>query len=173
MESTVAAIEDKVDELLVVLDRDIRHLRETLSWLDELRSLVVRRDEKALGRLLDTIRAESDGYSDNGAARRRIREELAFALGCSVDEVTLSRLETALPPTKRAELISRKKLLRSLTRQLKSEHLKTMMLLSDCARFNSALLKGILELGRTGAITYASDGAARSQTDTAFVNLQF
>ena len=94
-------------------------------------------------------------------------------LGCGVDDVTLSRLEAAVPPTRRIELTDRKKLLRSLARELRSEHVKTMMLLSACARFNSSLLRGILELGRTGVITYASDGAARSQSDTAFVNLQF
>ena len=167
------AIEDKVGELLVVLEKDIQHLRETLSRLDELRGLVVKRDEAALGRLLDTIRAESKSYSANEAARRRIREELAVALGCGVDDVTLSRLEAAVSLARKIELTDRKEMLRSLARELRSEHVKTTMLLSDCARFNSSLLRGILELGRTGVITYASDGAARSQTDTAFVNLQF
>jgi len=50
MESTMPGIEAKVDELLAVLDEDIRHVRASLLRLDELRSLVIKRDQAALGR---------------------------------------------------------------------------------------------------------------------------
>ncbi len=173
MESTIVGTIDKVDELLAVLDEDIRHVRESLSRLDELRSLVIKRDEAALGRLLETIGDESDSCCANGSKRQSLREELAAASGCSVAEMTLSRLEAMLPGEKQVQVAQRKAELRSLTEKLKREHLKTTMLLSDCARFNSALLRSVLELGRTGAVTYSPDGATKHQTDTIFVSLQF
>lgn len=173
MESITVEMDGKIDELLVVLDEDSRHVREALSRLDELRSLVIKRDEAALGRLLKTIGDESDSYCANESKRQSLREELAAASGCSVAEMTLSRLEAMLPGEKQVQVAQRKAELRLLTEELKREYLKTTMLLSDCARFNSVLLRGVLELGRTGAITYSSDGAAKLQTDTAFVSMQF
>jgi hypothetical protein len=46
------------------------------------------------------------------------------------------------------------------------------LLLSECARFNNMLLKGILGLGKTESIQYKSNGQTRRHIDTAFVNLQ-
>ena len=172
MEATIVGTEEKIDELLVVLDENIRNMRESLSRLDELRGLVVKHDEPALAGLLETIRAESDSYRSCELKRQSIRKELAVILGCDVEHVTLSRLEGTLAGEKKAQVAKRKAELRSLAGKLKKEHLKTTMLLSDCARFNGALLRGILELGRTGAITYTSDGSTKAQADSGFVNLQ-
>jgi flagellar biosynthesis/type III secretory pathway chaperone len=172
MESTIVGMEDRVDELISVLDGDIRHARRALSRLDELRSLLVKRDQTGLGRLLETIRDESDNYSANESRRQSIRTEFAAALDCGVSDMTLSRLEAVLPGEKRIQVAQRKAELRSLTERLRKEHLKTTMLLSDCARFNSELLRGILELGKTGAITYSSDGAAKHQSDSVFVSFE-
>ena len=48
---------DKVDELLAVLDKDIEHIQRSLSRLNELRRLVIKRDDTALGKLLESIQA--------------------------------------------------------------------------------------------------------------------
>jgi len=45
--------------------------------------------------------------------------------------------------------------------------------LSECARINRMLLKGFFYLGNTGTVSYGSNGAAKQQSDMAFVNLQF
>ena len=60
MKTTTVEIEDKVDELLILLDRDIQHMQQNLSWLNELRVLVVKREETDLGKLLGSIQTESD-----------------------------------------------------------------------------------------------------------------
>lgn len=172
MEATIFGLEEKIDELLVVLDEDIRNVRESLSRLDELRGLVVKRDEPALAGLLETIRGEADSYRSCELKRQSMRKELGVILGCEVEQVTLSRFEGILAGEKKAQVAKRKAELRSLTGKLKKEHLKTTMLLSDCARFNGALLRGVLELGRTGAITYTSAGSTQAQAETGFVNLQ-
>ncbi len=172
MESAIPGIEGKVNDLLAVLDEDIRHVRASLVRLDELRSLVVKRDQAALGRLLEIIREESQEYSMNESKRESMRIGFADVLECGVSDMTLSRLESALGDENRIEVAQRKVELRSLTEKLQREHAKTAMLLSDCARFNSSLLRGILGLGNTGTTTYGSDGARRVQSNSFFVSLQ-
>ena len=173
MKTAAIEIEDKVDELLFVLDRDIQHIQDNLSRLNDLRCLVVRRDDVSLRKLLENLQTESSSYKTNELKRRLLREELAVILGCSLDQMTLSRLEADLSGEKKAEVAQRKTRLRMLTREFKKEHLSTMSLLSDCARFNSLLVKRVFEFGQTGTITYSREGYAERQNDTAFMNLQF
>jgi hypothetical protein len=173
MKTAIIEIEDKVDRLLAVLDKDIRHIQDNLSILNELRSFVVKRDEVSLHKLLESVQFESNSYKENELKRRLLREELAAALDCSFAQMTLSRLETVLSGEKKTEVTQRKFKLNALAGKLRIEHSSTVMLLSDCARFNSMLLKGILELGQTGTITYSSRGSAERQTNSALMNLQF
>jgi len=173
MKATAIEIENKVDELLTFLDEDSRHIQESLLKLNELRSLVIKRDTAALGRLLESIQAESDSYRSHELKRQSIRKDLANALGCNLEQMTLSRLEANLPKEKKEQVILRKTKLKSLINELKKEHLSTTLLLSECARFNNMLLKSIFDLGKTDVVYYDSNGATRRQTDTAFVNLQF
>jgi len=173
MKTVAIEIEDKVDQLLVVLDRDIQHIQENLLRLNELRGFVIKRDDASLRKLLESIQPESNNYKSNELKRRLLREELAIALDCSLEQMTLSRLEAELYEEKKAEVAERKTKLQTLTGKLKKEHLSTAMLLSDCARFNSMLLRSILKLGQAGTITYSPNGSADHQTNAAFVNLQF
>jgi hypothetical protein len=173
MKATAVEIEDKVDELLVILDKDAQYVQQSLLRLNELRSLVIKRDDAALGRLLRSIQPESDSYRSNELKRQLIRKELATALDCDLKQMTLSRLEEVLPEGKKTQVTERKDRLRLLTGELKTEYLSTTMLLSDCARFNSLLLKSIFDLGKTEMVYYNSNGAAKRQTDAAFVNLEF
>ena len=172
MKAATAPIEDKVDQLLVYLDRDARHIQESLQQLNEMRRLVIKRDEAALGRLLENIQGASDCYKDYELNRKSIRKELADRLGCNVEQITLSALESCLPEAKKDRVTQMKAKLRSLTAELKKEYLSTALLLSECARFNNMLLKGIFDLGKTESIHYKSNGETRRHIDTAFVNLQ-
>jgi len=173
MKTTAIEIEDRVDELIAVLDRDIQQMQESLSRLNELRSLVIKHDDAVLGKLLERIQSRSDSYKCNELKRQSIRKELAIILGCRVEQITLSRLEAELTGEKKAQVAERKTKLRLLADELKKEHLSTSLLLSDCARFNSVLLKGIFELGKAGTITYDSNGFAKRRTYRRLVNLQF
>ncbi len=173
MKPAVIKIENKVDQLMDVLDRDIQHVQDTLSRLNELRGLVIKRDDASLGKLLESIRSETDSYKDIESKRQSLREELAIALGCDIGQMTLSRLEAELSGGKKAGVTERRAKLQTLAGKLKKEHLRTTMLLSDCARFNGVLLKSVLELGQAGTITYSPSGSTERQTDSAFVNLRF
>jgi len=75
-------IDHLLDKLLAVLNKDIQHIQDSLSWLNELRSLVIKRDDVALSKLLQSIRAESDSYVSNERQRQSLRKDLANALGC-------------------------------------------------------------------------------------------
>ncbi len=169
----VIEIEDKINELLSILDTDIENTEKNLSRLNELRSLVIKRDEVNLGKLLESIRFESRGDADQDLRRGSVRRELAQALGCSIGEVTLSRLSNIVSQDKSAQIIQRRTRLLSLTEELKREHLSTAMLLSECARFNSLLLKNIFDISKSGTVTYDSTGGTKRQTETAFMNLEF
>ena len=173
MKSTATEIEDKVDELLTCLDKDSQHIQKSLSLLNRLRSLVIKRDDAGLNRLLEIIQAESNSYRSHESKRQSIRNELANALGCNTEQMTLSMLEARLSKEKKAQVIKKKAKLMSLIKELKKEYLNTALLLSECARFNNLLLKSVFDLGKTGAVYYNSNGATKRQTDTAFVNIQF
>ena len=173
MKTAAIEIEDKIEQLLVVLDRDIRHIQENISILNQLRHLVIKRDDVSLRKLLESIQYGSNGYQDNELKRQSLREELAIVLDCSFEQMTLSRLEAELSGEKKAEIAERKTKLQALAAELKKEHLSTTMLLSDCARLNSVFLKSILEFGQVGTVTYSPKGSAERQTNPAFVNLQF
>ncbi len=173
MNAAANVIEDKIDELLTVLDEDIRHIENSLSWLNELRTLVIRRDDAALQRLLESMRIEVDSYASNESRRRSIRKELAVALGCRCEEVTLSGLEPALPQEKAEQVTYRKTVLKKLIEQIKKEYRSTTLLLLDCARFNNLLLRAVFDLGKAETVYYNSDGAARRRTDTSLLNMRF
>lgn len=172
MKATAAPIEDKVDRLLICLDRDAQHMQESLQKLDEMRRLVIKRDEAALGKLLETIQGASDDYRNQELNRKSIRKELAESLDCDIEQMTLSALESCVPETRKNQITQIKTRLRSLSAELKKEYLSTALLLSECARFNNMLLKGILGLGKTESVQYKSNGQTRRNIDTAFVNLQ-
>jgi len=173
MKSTATEIENKVDELLACLDIDSQHIQESLSELNRLRSLVIKRDDAALGKLLEIIQAKSDSYRSHELKRQTIRKELANALGCNTEQITLSSLEASLPKEKKAQVTKKKAKLMLLIKELKKEYISTALLLSECARFNNLLLKSIFNLGKTGTVYYNSNGATKRQIDMAFVNMQF
>ena len=172
MKEITNSVEDKIDELLIVLDKDIQHIQQSLARLDELRSLVIKRDDVALGKLLERIRNESSSYQSHELKRQSIREEIATALGCGINQMTLSNIETGLSKVKREQVARKKTELISLIKKLKREHLSTTLFLSECARINRMLLKDVFKLGNAGTVYYGSKGATKRQSDMAFVNLQ-
>ena len=172
MKAASISIEDKIDCLLSVLDRDIEHIQASLLRLNELRSFVIKRDDVALTGMLAGIKADLDSYAANESERFSIQKELAGVLGCESEQVTLSRLESILPKEKAIGLKERKEKLRSLAKELKREYSSTAILLSDCMRFNKLLLRGIFKIGKTEAVEYSADGRAKQQAETAFVNVQ-
>lgn len=167
------AIEDKVDELLACLDKDAQRLQESLSKLTELRTLVIKRDDAALGKLLENIQAGTDRYRTLESQRQSIRTDLASALGCDTEHITLSAIEKTLSKAKREQVRRMQSKLKSLVQQLRKEYLSTVLLVSECSRLNNMLLKSIFNVGGTGDMYYNANGVPRRQSGLTFMNLQF
>src|SRR3990172_4484321 len=129
----------KTEELLAVLEADVRHIQESLSTLDRLRGLLIKHDETGLQELLQQIREQADVYEAVESQRHRLRRQLAGLLGCPADDVTLSRLAQALPPPLREAVTHQKRTLRDLVERLRREYRHTGLLLADCTRFNRAM----------------------------------
>jgi len=173
MRSIATDIELLVDELLKTLDVDVRRLQNSLMLLDELRRLVIKRDEAGLRRLLKEIQIELKTAAEVNSKRELAREKLAGILGWEAGKTTLSRLETVVSEEHRTGIAARRAQLMSLTYSLRTEYSRTAVLLSECTRFNRLLLDNILASARTAGVIYASDGSTRQQSDSAFVNMQF
>jgi len=163
----------RVTALLDVLDEDIRHVEATLLRLDALRGLLIKRDDAALQKLLEEIHQQGERYAATECRRQDLRRELAGDLGCSEGELTLSKLLGQVAGHDRAALTERQTRLKTLIARLKREHTLTALLISDCAKFNRAVLQIFLgPAGKMGTL-YSANGAAKHSTGTALLNLQF
>lgn len=173
MNAMAMNIEQMINQLIHVLDKDIQNIKDNLLRLNDLRIMVIRRDDDALAKLLEHIRIESQDYKSHDAKRQSIRMELAKCMGCDFKDMTLSKLQTILPKEKTTQLSQRKTELTSLVNKLKKEHVRTTLLLSDCARFNRTLLENVFGMEKNGSITYNANGSAKKSNAAALVNLRF
>jgi len=168
---TVSTAARKADELLEVLAEDIRHLETTLSTLDTLRGLLIKRDDAGLHELLVQIAHQADARAAMDRKRETLQAELAGALGYKGDRVTLSALQTLLPDDSRNRLIERQKRLKALASDLKREYRLTAMLVSDCARFNRSLMRIVFGLDGKDTLTYSSRGTMKQRANAALMSL--
>jgi flagellar biosynthesis/type III secretory pathway chaperone len=174
-------VENKIAALLEVLEADARHLESALSRLDLLRSLLIRRDNAALERLLAEIHQQVDAYRAIEQKRQQLRRDLALDLGCTEGELTLSRLrkELTAPVCSAAQrrcaaaVADRQARLRSLAAQVRREHSLTALLLREAARFNQSLLRVFLGSAGRGCATYSPTGTAHRDAGAALMSIQF
>jgi len=174
-------IESKIAALLEVLDADARHLESALSRLDLLRSLLIRRENVGLERLLGDIQQQADAYRAIEQKRQQLRQDLALDLGCTEGELTLSRLrkELTAPTCSEAQrrcaaaVADRQARLRSLAAQVRREHSLTALLLREAARFNQSLLRVFLGSAGRGCATYSPTGATQHNAAAALMSIQF
>lgn len=169
----LSTVEEEVAALLDVLDVDIRHIEISLSRLDTLRTLLIKRDDASLERLLDEIRKEADAYATNERRRESLRRAIGTRLGRNGADLTLSEVQTLVEGPSRNALQDRQARLKSLTAQLRREYTLTAMLLSDCARFNRSLMQAFFGPGSQGGITYSPSGVTRQQGNTTLMSMQF
>ncbi|MHC4293320.1 MAG: hypothetical protein ACYSTX_03420 [Planctomycetota bacterium] len=160
----------KIVQMNCCLEKDVQHIEQILENMDKIRALVLKRDEDTLKELLEQTQAKTDEYKGQESQRQLVSRELAHLLNCSVQQVTLSKLEQLLPEKLRAQVQEKRIKLKSLTNRLKKEHLNTVLLLAECARFNRMFLKGIFKLGKTDVVTYSSSGTTTQQAGKSFMN---
>ena len=165
-------LDNMVEQFLICLQADIENIEQNLVMLNELRSAVIRRDEKRLVTLLASIRQQSPGYEQQQVKRHAIMLRLAEAAGCPTEKITLSKLARFVDNDAAARLDECRQRLKDLARQMKKEFASTMMMLSECLRINSRLLNAIFQNKSSDTVTYDSTGSARKLSGSAFVNLK-
>ena len=160
-----SAVKTKIDELVDVLDGDIRHLETALSYLDALRGLLIKRDDAALRELLGQVARHADDRGAGDRRRETLIAGLGSTLGCGADGLTLSALQAALPVENRGDLIDRQRRLKALLSELKREYRLTAILVSDCAKFNRALMRTFFKVDGVDTLTYSPSGTVRHRTN--------
>ncbi len=166
-------IETKVDALLEVLDEDIRHTEATLSQLDLLRTLLIKRDDAGLERLLCDLRQSTESREAGLQRRDALRAELAAELGCDPTTMTLSALKGILSGSRRQAVVERQARLKTLVAQLKREYALTTALLADCTRFNRSLMDVFFGSEARSKPTYNARGAMKPSSNTSLMNLHY
>jgi len=164
-------LDDLADELLSVLGDDIRHIEQTLERLDALRAAVVRRDEEGLKCLLDEVADEQGSYALVERRRDGIRKQMADVLGCGIEEMNLSKLCGRLRGERKDLVAQAQQELQGMCEKLRKEHTATNILLTECARLNNLLLRGILGNGRE-TVTYNSRGDASWEFQKGMVSIR-
>jgi hypothetical protein len=160
-----------VEELLSILGSDINHIEFASAKLNELRGFVIKRDEKGLARLLEEIRVEAKDYQANEQRRGSIRSRLAALFGCKTNELTLSFLKNRITGPVREIITESQERLKKMVSRLQVEYASTAMLLSECARINSALLKVVFDRRRADLVCYDSSGATTRESGAAFMSM--
>jgi hypothetical protein len=171
MNEQTMEITDRIEALVNILNRDISHIEYATSKLNELRGFVIKRDEKALGGLLEEIRSEMTDYQANEQRRGLLRKELAELFGCSQKELTLSFLKNHVTGAARAVIAENQERLKAMVSHLQVEYVSTAALLSECARINSALLRIVFDRSRTGLVCYDSAGLTTRESGAAFMSM--
>lgn len=172
MSQQATSVTENVEQMLAVLEKDVRHLEQTAQHLSDLRGFVIKRNEQGLSQLLEQIKAQAERYRSIERNRQLIREQLSKQLGCDTSKLTLSVLKNVLDEPQRTVVDEKQGALRNLVRRLQSEYALTVSLLSDCARINMLLLKAVFERGRAEPVLYDSSGATTRQADAAFMNMR-
>lgn len=170
--STTTELQEQVNELLAVLHKDVEHIEQSIQHLDELRELVVKRDDSGLNKLLEHIKSRSKEYAANQKLREESRRQIAEILDWPVNEVRLGRLQGEVPAEQQVDVKNMRERLSSAISRLQGEHAATIMLLSDLSRFNRMLLNTILESGQFCDVTYNARGDTSRSGDVTFMNLQ-
>jgi len=172
MIETTFDIEDKINELIVVLDIDIAHLQESLLRLNDLRMLVIKRDSDNLVKLLLMIESSTNSHKENEQRRQQICQYLAEAVGIESKYVTLADIEQMIDVPMKMEVNRRRLKLNVLAAELKRDHLSVSMLMADCARINRMLLDTIFGGGKGREISYSANGGARRENNINFMSME-
>lgn len=152
------AADDLLETLRGLLDEEIALLDLRRSQLSSLCGAIVDRDEDAVERLLEQIEQAQQLQTTTDGKLRDVRGRLADVLGWESGEVRLSALILHLPAERQPDLIERRERIIRRAEALQLEHLRTVVLLSECARINRLLLASLCP-ETEGVTTYSAAGA--------------
>jgi len=171
MKPIPAPAESLARELTPLLDEQIALLTLRASQLDAMAKLLVDRNDTAMERLLEQMTQSQAMQADTDRRLAHAREAAAEALGYDVRTVRLSVLERHVGVGLAEALAFRREQLADLAEQVRRKHMRTALLLVECARINRMLLEGLF--GRSGSCrTYDPTGTAAWDTDAGLVDAE-
>ncbi|HUT02244.1 MAG TPA: flagellar export chaperone FlgN [Phycisphaerae bacterium] len=149
---------DPTDELARLLEAESALLDLRRSQLASLCGAIIDRDDEAVERLLDQVERAQELQSATDRELDVLRRQWAERLGCPPEEVKLSRLIAALPEPLRGALAEQRQQIIERAEGLQREHMRTVMVLTECARINRLLLESLFPESQ-GVTTYSAAGS--------------
>ncbi len=168
---TPPGMESLIDELRSVLDGEIELLVAKRSQLVKLSKAMVDRDDDTTESLLAEIEQTEVVQASVDKRLRAIRKSLAGVFSCEVRELKLSSLIARLPDKQAAAVEHRRQLIVDLAEKLRTQHLQTALLVTECAKINRMLLESMLPACET-VVTYGAEGTSRWQSETGLVDTE-
>jgi hypothetical protein len=162
---------DQVRGLEGLLDEEAALLVLRHSQLGSLCAAIIERDESAVERILDQIEQAQQLQTIGDQKVAALRTELAGRLGVDAGALRLSGLIDLLPPRCQAGLRAKRTRVLELAERFGVQHMRTVMLLSECARINRMLLEGLFP--RCQAVTtYGAGGRANWRAEAGLVDME-
>ncbi len=151
-------VESLVDQLLELLDEQVRLLEEKRGHLRDLSSALIDRDESATESVLERMEDTERRGGEADCRLHRVRQSLGENVGCPAESLRLTALIPLLPAEKGRLLRLRRDRIAEQADHLRREHLRTVMLLNECVRINRMLLETLVP-GAGSVTTYGTGGA--------------
>ena len=166
-----------VAELLDLLDEEIVLLDLRRRQLEALSEAIAVRDNDRLEMLLEEVERTLEMQAGVDAKLRALRASLAEEMAgpgrvpLRDDEVRLSDLARMLGGERRQAIERRRTEIVRLAGELRTQHLRTAVLLTECGRINRLLLEAIFPQSRS-VTTYGEGGSSSWRPDTGLVDAE-
>lgn len=161
----------QVHSLEGLLDEEAALLVLRHSQLGSLCAAIVERDESAVERILNQIEQAQQLQTIGDQKVAALRDELAGRLGMDSRTLRLSALIEQLPPHCQAGMLTKRRRVLDLAERFRVQHMRTVMLLTECARINRLLLEGLFP--RCQAVTaYSADGSQTWRAEAGLVDME-
>jgi flagellar biosynthesis/type III secretory pathway chaperone len=171
MISPPATRTDQIASLARLLEEEASLLDLRRSQLASLCGAIIDRDEEAVERLLEQIERAQELQTAADEKLDAIRRKLGERLNCPGDEVKLSALIAALPQPQRTALAEQRRRIIELAERLQLEHMRTVMLLTECSRINRMLLESLFPDSQ-GVTTYSEAGSEPWRPEAGLVDAE-
>ena len=161
----------QVRRLEGLLDEEAALLVLRHSQLGSLCSAIIERDESAVERILEQIEQAQQLQAIGDQKVAALRDELAGKLGVKARTLRLSGLIEQLPPNCQAGMLAKRRRVLELAERFRVQHMRTVMLLSECARINRMLLEGLFPKCEA-VTTYSPGGCQTWQAEAGLVDTE-
>ncbi len=148
-----------VDDLLRALDDEIALLRERRGLLVQLYDATIGRNDRVMESLLLAMEQVEKRQLQTDRILQLLRRRLAAEMPCAQEEFGLSKLAKALSDEQAASVRDKREQIIALVGHVRQEHLRTSLLVAECARINRTLL-GALFPGDQSCVTYGAGGTS-------------